>query len=186
MSHRLHGSLAAAPGFRLQCSRPHRLFIRSTAIQIRECNFHDVEAISHLVIQSATEHIGPTLSEAGMSRLIEGMSISSQRERIDGEYKYWVAIDDNEYLGTAAIKLPNHLYYLFVKTECHGQGIGKALLQAVCTHVMQTSEAKCMSVNSSLNSVAFYSRRGFVVNGPIKNEHEILFQPMTKPLLRQH
>ncbi len=155
-------------------------------IEIREGKLTDAEAISNLVIACTRHHIGPTLSAYGLERLVDAMSTGQQKERLVGDYKFFVAFKNKECIGVSSIKRPDHLYYLFVSTEHQKFGYGRALFQFVFEFVVNETESESITVNSSLNSVPFYSRLGFVEAGPVKNDDEIVFQPMLLKLERSN
>lgn len=56
------------------------------------------------------------------------------------------------------------LDHLFVSPEAHGQGVGKALLRHVKSHLSpeQTLVLRCFARN--VNAVAFYKSQGFVID----------------------
>ena len=147
-------------------------------IEIRPATIEDIIAISELVVSCTNQYIAPSLSQAGLDRLIDAMAVECQRKRINGDFRFFVATDSNDIVGTSAINPPDHLYYLFVKTGFQGRGIGQKLLQVACSHVAQQTDPTQITVNSSLNSIEFYRRYGFVETGPVKNDQEVVFQPM--------
>ena len=84
---------------------------------IRSATVEDAPAISALVTACAREHIASSLSDAGLSRLLSEMTTENQAKRIRNGYQFFVALESDKLVGTAAIRLPSHLYYLFVDTQ---------------------------------------------------------------------
>jgi hypothetical protein len=77
---------------------------------IRSATVEDAPAISALVTASAREHIASSLSDAGLSHLLSEMTTENQANRIRNGYQYFVALESDRLVGTAAIRPPSHLY----------------------------------------------------------------------------
>jgi len=89
----------------------------SLKLLIRSATVEDAPAISALVTASAREHIASSLSDGGLSHLLSEMTTENQAKRIRSGYQFFVALESDTLVGTAAIRLPSHLYYLFVDTQ---------------------------------------------------------------------
>ena len=147
-------------------------------MQIRQATVNDAEIICDFVTQITQQQISPTLSEAGLKHLIDGMSTANQLERIRSGYRFYIAYDCNEMLGVAGVKLPSHLYYLFVQPQHQRRGIGRRLWDCARELMCETLKERTITVNSSLNAVAAYERLGFSIDGPVQTSHGVRFQPM--------
>lgn len=73
--------------------------------------------------------------------------------------EFWGAYDYNELKGVIATN-ENRKYIccFFVKAECHRQGIGKKLWK----YLLNNSQNKIITVNSSPYAVPVYHKLGFV------------------------
>ena len=145
---------------------------------IRSAITEDAPRISELVTSIAQEHIAATLSDAGLRHLLSGMSVEATRDRLSQGYKFFVANEGEEMIAIAAIRLPSHLYYLFVRTAYQRMGIGHKLWQHARNWSVENFPAPQITVNSSLNAVAAYQRMGFRISGSIQELQGVRYQPM--------
>lgn len=145
---------------------------------IRAATIADAPRISAFVSAIAREQIGPTLSAAGVEYLLAGMNAEHQEERLRSGFEFHVAEDQDAMLGIVAFRLPAHLYYLFVHPDHQRIGIGRQLWQRALERIRGTSHEGTITVNSSLNAIAFYERLGFCLDGPVAELHEVRYQPM--------
>ena len=159
-------------------SRPADCHRSVANMQIRLATVEDAKLICDFVTRITQQHIAPTLSEAGLKHLIAGMSTLNQLERIRNGYRFFIAYDRNEILGVAGVKLPSHLYYLFVHPERQRQGIGRELWSCARESICETLKERAITVNSSLNAIGAYKRLGFSIDGPVQESHGVRFQPM--------
>ena len=145
---------------------------------IRSATVEDAPAISALVTASAREHIASSLSDGGLSHLISEMTIENQVKRIQSGYQFFIALESDTLVGTAAIRLPSHLYYLFVDTHHQRHGIGRRLWDHARDWIASSANHGLITVNSSLNAIKVYERLGFVIAGPPEENNGIRYQPM--------
>lgn len=149
-----------------------------TEMLIRSATLEDATQISALITSIAQEHIATTLSDVGLQHLLSGMTVESTKARLSQGYKFFVAHDGAEMIAIAAIRLPFHLYYLFVKTEHQRKGIGHRLWQHARKWTVENSNTLQITVNSSLNAVAAYQQMGFRISSPIEELQSVRYQPM--------
>jgi GNAT superfamily N-acetyltransferase len=141
---------------------------------IRQAVESDAEAISALVTSWALYYLeDPALPEA--APFLASLTPSSTAARIaNGEYKYYVAMDDAGVCGVIAIRDNFHLYHLFVRVDSHGKGIARALWE----HAKSLSGSATFVVNSSLPAVPVYQRFGFVAKTAPQSDKGLTFVPM--------
>lgn len=147
-------------------------------MQIRVATVEDAQCVSDFVTRIAQEQIAPTLSAEGLKHLIAGMSVANQVQRFREGYRFFIAFDHDEILGIVCVRLPFHLYYLFVRPDQQRKGIGRQLWSHARDSVCEINQNPTITVNSSLNAVAAYERLGFCIDGPIQESHGVRFQPM--------
>ncbi|MFW1558838.1 GNAT family N-acetyltransferase, partial [Vibrio parahaemolyticus] len=82
---------------------------------------------------------------------------------------------DQHALGFAALRGGNYLTHLFVANSQQGSGLGRTLLN----HLLNLTDAREVSLRSSVNAVGFYSRNGFVATGEEAEFNGIRFVPMS-------
>lgn len=145
---------------------------------IRSATVEDAQAISALVTASAREHIASSLSEGGLSHLLSEMTTENQAKRIQNGYQFFVALESDTIVGTAAIRPPSHLYYLFVDTRHQRRGIGRHLWNHARDWIASSRNDESITVNSSLNAIKVYERLGFVIAGLPEENHGVRYQPM--------
>ena len=152
---------------------------RSVAqMQIRVATVEDAQSVSDFVTHIAQEQIALTLSEEGLKHLIAGMSVANQVQRLREGYRFFIAFDRDQILGIACVRLPFHLYYLFVRPDQQRKGIGRQLWSHARDSICEINQNPVITVNSSLNAVAVYERLGFRIEGPMRESHGVRFQPM--------
>src|SRR5215510_15147835 len=145
---------------------------------IRVATVEDAPAISALVTASARDHIASSLTEGGLSYLLSEMTTEHQAQRIQNGYQFFVALESDALVGTAAIRPPAHLYYLFVDTRHQRRGIGRQLWNHARDWIAASTNCGSITVNSSLNAIAAYERFGFVIAGPPEEHDGVRYQPM--------
>ena len=138
-------------------------------MQIRPATIDDAPRISDFVSSIAQEQIGPTLSDAGIRHLLAGMSTENQADRIRTGFQFFIAYEDDMIVGFVAIRLPCHLYYLFVHPDRQRQGVGRQLWNCVRESTRKSFNVDTFTVNSSLNAVAAYKQFGFSITGPMES-----------------
>lgn len=145
---------------------------------IRTATINDAAQISQLIVQSISTHIAPTLSENGTRHLLSHMDLTSIASFLGGDFRYYVAEEDETILAVSAVKGQAHLYHLFVRYNRLGQGIGRLLWNHTQQEILKDPAVQQITVNASMNSIAFYQRLGFSNNGELIQQHEVRFQPM--------
>jgi len=145
---------------------------------IRSATVEDAAAISALVTASVREHIASSLSDGGLSHLLSEMTTENQASRIRNGYQYFVALESDRLIGTAAIRPPAHLYYLFVDTQHQRRGIARQLWNHARDWIASSTNHGPITVNSSLNAITGYERLGFTIAGPPEENHGVRYQPM--------
>lgn len=84
---------------------------------------------------------------------------------LDGFYRAWVATDGKKIIGFASLRDENLLSLLFVDEDYHRRGVGRALIQRLCTHLKERENVNSMKVKAAPYAVGFYEKNGFEVQG---------------------
>lgn len=145
---------------------------------IRAADALDSPAISELIIASARLHILPELSLAGGQHLLSNLGQESIARYQSQGYQYVLALAGGRCVGVAGVRLPSHLYHLFVRAGWENQGIGRVLWQHVRDQLLGRVAEEGITVNASLNATAFYQQLGFQCQGPQLETEEVRYQPM--------
>ncbi|MBW3566987.1 MAG: GNAT family N-acetyltransferase [Proteobacteria bacterium] len=150
-------------------------------IHIRRATPDDAQAISSLLVTLTREHIAADCTDGGLDQLLGIMTVDSVRERMAGNFSTWIATDNGVLAGVCVLRLPAHLYHLFVATGFQKQGLGRRLLETAvqrCRKNAATAPVSALTVNASSFGLPAYLRLGFSLDGPRKEENGIRFQPM--------
>ena len=151
------------------------------AIVLRDATADDAAAISALVIASTRRWIAPDCTDDGIAMLVDSMVPARIEERLREGHRHVVAEQvaphhGTRIVGVAVLRLPSHLYHLFVADDMQRRGIARRLWQAVRYHAAPDAP---VTVNASLHAVEAYRRLGFEAAGPARFERGLRFVPMT-------
>lgn len=86
-----------------------------------------------------------------------------------GEYQMMVALDRDRVIGAGSIRNRNHLSLLFVDEDYHHKGVGKALMEKLCSYLQVEEGERYMSLKAAPYAVNFYRKLGFHA---VKHEEE--------------
>ena len=106
---------------------------------------------------------------------------SKMRERMNGNFRYYLAEVGNQLVGLVGTRDNTHLHHLFVAEAFQRQGLGRRLWEHAAAECRKAGNPGVFTVNSSKNAVAAYERFGFSVAGPVQNVDDVLFVPMNYP-----
>jgi len=127
----------------------------------------DLPAVRDLITTSVMASI--PLPDDDQQWLLNGIMESLDRWQAEPEtclhLKY---VEGERMLGVLLLKDDWNLVNLFVDPARHGEGIGRALVEAAVQHV-RTIGNPSIRLNSSDFVVEFYRRLGFVQQGPGKD-----------------
>ena len=151
-------------------------------MRIRRADISEASDISSFVLELAESHIGPTLEEGGLQKLLDSMDTESTSQRFRDGFPHWIVDEGAQILGVAAVKAPGHLYHLFVTTERQREGIGRVLLGEALRFISEEQNCSLATVNASLNSIEAYKKFGFMETSPTMEIDGVRFQPMSQSL----
>ena len=135
-------------------------------IEIKEYDETYVEQISTIVIRNLLE---VNVKDYGMEKVQEmakDFTVEKLKDALKNRKKVFVAIKDNEVVGTAGIDVswynPDEYYILtvFVKPENHGEGIGRLLIKAIEDYAIH-SNFKKLIIPASITAHEFYYKLGY-------------------------
>jgi ribosomal protein S18 acetylase RimI-like enzyme len=89
---------------------------------------------------------------------------------LKGEYQLMVALDGDQVIGAGSVRNRNHLSLLFVDEKYHCQGVGRTIMESLCTYLKEEEGERYMSLQAAPYAVNFYRKLGFRV---VKPEMEI-------------
>lgn len=150
----------------------------NTLIIIRAASDADAQSVAELV-QSVGHYFLADPSGAGAEGFLSSISAAAISGYISNPaFNYLVAFMGQDLAGVAAIKENKHIYHLFVRPDCHRQGVAHLLWQHLKDHAIAAGNPGMFTVNSSLYAVPVYARFGFVPTSEPQTKNGIQFQPM--------
>jgi predicted GNAT family N-acyltransferase len=101
---------------------------------------------------------------------------------LDAKCLHAVAFDvDNKPIGTGRLLPDGHIGRMAVVKEWRRRGIGAEILQALIAEARKRGHADVV-VSAQLQAAEFYREQGFVAEGKVYPEADILHQQMRKKL----
>lgn len=146
----------------------------------RRLRAEDLEEASAVCMASFMAAVAPSLSPLGVETFAGIVSADGFANRMSDENDMFVFELAGRVVGVAELMGGQHVATLFVRPDCQGQGIGRALMGALlaCAH------GDLVTVRASLGSVPSYERYGFRVSGPVGEYAGLVYQPMERALAR--
>ncbi len=135
----------------------------------------DLDAVTVLVKEVSEVDVLPWFNSQGQQEYKERVLPDLVTTFDEDRFLSIKAISDGKLLGFAALRDGTYLTHLFVSQSSQGVGLGGQLLN----FLLNATEAKEVSLRSSINAVGFYERNGFVATGEEAEFNGIRFVPMT-------
>jgi GNAT superfamily N-acetyltransferase len=149
------------------------------SITFGNLKIYEINQYSDLINNVFDEFVGKDYSEKGNIEFKKYIEVNNVQERFNsGLYQYYVARNGEEIIGILEIKNKNHISLYFVKKEYHKQGIGKILFEAYKETLIENTNVKIISVNSSIYAEKIYLKLGFIKTNEIQEKNGIIFIPM--------
>jgi len=145
---------------------------------IRTAAIEDAGRISALVCDLAREFILGEFGEEGRMHFLGEHTAEKLRERIEGDYRFFVAENGAVLAGVVGLRGGSHLYHLFVAKAFQRQGLAWRLWQTALRASLETGRSGVITVNSSTYAIPVYERFGFVRKGPPEAKHGVVHHPM--------
>ena len=135
-------------------------------IEIQEYDENYVEQISTLITRNLLEINVKDYGVEKVQEMAKDFTVEKLKDALKNRKKVFVAIKDNEVVGTAGIDVswynPDEYYILtvFVKPENHGEGIGRLLIKAIEDYAIH-SNFKKLIIPASITAHEFYYKLGY-------------------------
>jgi GNAT superfamily N-acetyltransferase len=147
-------------------------------ISIRSATTDDAQKISDLI-----RKLSPYCTLEPDGRGAEQFFASISREAIEGyilspQFAYFVAMQDQQLIGVAALRDSSHVYHLFIAAEYHGRGYARTLWNHLRQQAQQLGAATRLTVNSSSFAEKMYLHFGFTPTAEKQIMHGLAFIPM--------
>ena len=135
-------------------------------IEIKEYDEKYVEQISDIIIRNLLEINAKDYGIKKAQEMSKDFSVEKLRDTLKSRKKVFVALENNEVVGTAGIDVswynPEEYYILsvFVKPENHGKGIGTLLIKSIEDYSIR-SNFKKLVIPASITAHEFYYKLGY-------------------------
>ena len=146
-------------------------------MNLRDAKIGDLNEITELIVKCSEQFILPRFSAEGKQNYQRSHTLNLMRDRIV-EFQYQVLEQDEKIIGVVGMQRPSHLFHLHVAPELHKKGLGRKLWMAAKERAISLDKPNKFSVNSSLYSVSFYEKLGFVAS-PAEVRGGVEFVPMS-------
>ena len=148
------------------------------SVRIRNGAPADAPRISEFVCELSREFITPEFPAAARDSFLPDHSEEKVKERLAGDFRFYVAESGGRVAGVAAIRSNAHLYYLFVGKPHQRAGLARRLLSQVVEESLARGNPGKLTVNASNHAVPAYEKLGFRRTEPTKNSDGVLYNPM--------
>ena len=117
----------------------------------------DLDSILKLGEAVNEEHVVPLLNAEGQQAIRSALKSDIEQVTDTEVYSAVKAVIGNEIIGYIAWRQGNYIGQLYVKTECHGFGVAKRLVE----EMKKRSGARLIRVKASIYALGFYRNVGF-------------------------
>lgn len=147
--------------------------------EIRFVNREEWEDAMALAWKTFLEFEGDVYPPEGVRNFEDFITDSGlKRMFVMGTYQMMAAYDGAKLVGMISMRNEKHISLLFVDSDYHMRGIGRALVSALAEYVKEEMGHRQLTVNAAPYGVEFYHRLGFFDLGPQKQQDGIIFTPM--------
>ena len=151
---------------------------KAVEISVRQGTADDAEAISAFVVALSEAYITGEFTPQGREHFLSDHTPSEIKNRLTGDFRFYLAERERELVGLAAIRSNVHLYYLFVAPPLQRAGLARRLWTQVRDEALARGNPGKFTLNSSNYAVRAYEKLGFRRTGNMKESNGVLYNPM--------
>jgi len=152
-------------------------------ISINPAQSDEATGLQAFIRRVFDEAVAPHYSDRGKQAFYLYIESSAIVERLKANHWILKAENPGELLGVIEIRNNAHLSMFFVSPEHQRQGVGRQLLAAAITKILQSDRnLKRLTVNASPNSIQAYRALGFSAISAEKEMNGIRFTTMEKAI----
>jgi len=142
---------------------------------IKSSEIIDLKELSNLVLNSFNKYVAPDYSQEGQNSFYGFFSEGKMLEKTleNGDFIF-LAKEDNKTVGILTTRGKTHISLLFVDENYHGKGIAKKLFNTL----LEDTEPKKITVNSSPFAEKIYEKLGFCKTSEMQEKDGIKSVPM--------
>jgi GNAT superfamily N-acetyltransferase len=147
-------------------------------IVIRRGTVQDAERISKLIAELAEEFIVNEFTAEGRLHFLADHSPAKVEERLQVDFRFYLAEDVHELVAVGAMRSNTHLYYLFVAKPYQRRGLARYLWSLMKAESLALGQPDKFTVNASNYAVHAYEKLGFRQSQPPKELNGVIYNPM--------
>ena len=147
-------------------------------MHIRPLQQTDIPAVAALLATLARQFIINESSPEAARAFLDANGEDGLRGMIERGFVYHLAEIGEQVVGFIGLREHKHLFHMFVASEHHGQGLGRALWAVARQGAVDAGGSGVFTVNASNHAVAVYEKLGFVRTAPTQFVNGIYFNPM--------
>jgi GNAT superfamily N-acetyltransferase len=148
------------------------------SLKIRPGTVEDAARLSRFIRELSEEFIVEEFPSHAQVGFLKDHSEAKVKERLSGDFRFYVAESDESVAGVAAIRSNAHLYYLFVGKPHHRTGLARRLWSKVMAESIELGNPGRFTVNASNYALPAYEKLGFRRTEPTKETDGVLYNPM--------
>ena len=147
-------------------------------MKIRLATIEDATAISRLVRPLMEKYVAHEFSEEGRRNLLSSCTPDAIDRYLRGQFRYHVAEQRGEIVGSVGVRENRHLFHLFVAESLWRHGIARSLWATARDAAELGNGGAGFTVNAARCAVPVYRAFGFVEAGPATNCDGVVCFPM--------
>jgi len=145
---------------------------------IRTGTVADAARLSKFICELSEAFIVGEFPPQAQAGFLKDHSEAKVKERLLGDFRFYVAESGGSVAGVAAIRSNKHLYYLFVGKPHHRTGLARRLWSQVLAESLALGNPGRFTVNASSYALPAYEKLGFRRTEPTKETDGVLYNPM--------
>lgn len=147
--------------------------------QIRPAHNDEWEAAMELAFRVFLKYEAREYGPEGIRNFSEFVTDESLKKMfLAGRYLLFVALDGKKIIGLISLRSGNHISLLFVDSDYHRRGVGKALIQYLQEYMLYHTGYEKVTVNAAPYGIPFYHNVGFRDTGLQTKKDGIIYTPM--------
>lgn len=146
---------------------------------IRQAKIDEWEDAMSLAWRTFMKYEAPDYPKRGSESFLEFISDNGLYKMFCiGQYKLFIATDNDKIVGLISIRSRNHISLLFVDGAYHKRGIGRSLINYAAMYVREETKLTTITVAAAPYAIEFYHRLGFKDTGPQGISDGMIYVPM--------
>lgn len=147
--------------------------------QIREARKEEWETATELAFRVFLKYEAMEYGPQGIRNFAEFLTDEMLKKLfLAGKYLLFVAVEGDNLIGLITLRSGNHISLLFVDSEYHRRGVGRALVRYLQEYMLAHTSYEKLTVNAAPYGIPFYHKLGFKDTGMQTQKDGIIYTPM--------